>query len=58
MPQEMLEWKLNTKSYILLFIKFQYYLSFQQAREIAPQIQYYTLGMKLERKKYHESSTY
>lgn len=32
LAHEMLEWRRNTKGYILIFIKFQYYLSFQQAR--------------------------
>lgn len=32
----MLEWR-STTGYILIFIKFQYYLSFPQAKEIAPQ---------------------
>lgn len=47
----MIEWRSSTKGYILIFLRFQYYLSFQQAREITPRIQYYMLGVKLEREK-------
>lgn len=47
----MLEWRSSTKGYILIFLRFQNYLSFQQAREITPRIQYYMLGVELEREK-------